>query len=152
MYQFAAVDCFTDKRVVALAPRLTSAPGAAFLRAAVAQSPFPVRAIQSDGVSAFLKDFQAASAELRITHYFNRSLPPGNGRIERSFRTDEEEFYQVADLSTDLGGLQIALLAWNRTCETVRPHQALGYQTPGQFYRRWLTTHPNAKEALSDMS
>ena len=30
----------------------------------------------------------------------------GNGRIERSFRTDEEEFYQVEDLPTGLGGLE----------------------------------------------
>ncbi len=153
VYEFGAVDCFTRKRVVALAPRLTSAQGAAFLRTAVAQFPFPVRAIQSDGGSEFLKDFQAASAELRITHYFNRPrYPQGNGRIERSFRTDEEEFYQVVDLPTDIGGLEQALIAWNHTYETVHPHQALGYQTPDQFYRRWLATHPNGKEGLSDMS
>ena len=31
---------------------------------------------------------------LGLTHYFNRpNYPQGNGRIERSFRTDEEEFY-----------------------------------------------------------
>ncbi len=32
VYQFGAVDCFTRKRVVALAPRLTSHHGAEFLR------------------------------------------------------------------------------------------------------------------------
>ncbi|MFH1140158.1 MAG: hypothetical protein V1724_00475 [Chloroflexota bacterium] len=36
VYQFGAVDCFTRKRVVALAPRLTSAQGAAFLKRMVA--------------------------------------------------------------------------------------------------------------------
>ena len=153
VYEFGAVDCFTRKRVVAVAPRLTSAQGAAFLRTVVAQFPFPAQAIQSDGGSEFLKDFQATAAELCITHYFNRPrYPQGNGRIERSFRTDEEEFYQVADLPTDLGGLQDALLAWNHIYETVRPHQALGYLTPAQFYQSWLATHPTGKEALSDMS
>ena len=34
------------------------------------------------------------------------NYPQGNGRIERSFRTDEEEFYQVEDLPTGLGGLE----------------------------------------------
>ena len=152
-YQFGAVDCFTRKRVVALAPRLTSAQGAAFLRHMVAQFPFPIQAIQSDGGSEFLKDFAATAAALGIPHYFNRPrYPQGNGRIERSFRTDEEEFYQVMDQPATPRGLAEALLAWNYTYETVRPHQALGYRTPQQFYQDWLAAHPPGKEAVSDMS
>ena len=153
VYQFGAVDCFTRKRVVALAPRLTSHHGGEFLKQVVTQFPFQVQAIQSDGGSEFLKEFGARVAELQLTHYFNRpNYPQGNGRIERSFRTDEEEFYQVEDLPTDLGSLEQALLAWNRTYETVRPHQALGYKTPDQFYHHWLDTNTKGKEALSDMS
>ena len=49
VYQFGAVDYFTRKRVVALAPRLTSHNGAEFLRQVVTQFPFQVQAIQSDG-------------------------------------------------------------------------------------------------------
>jgi len=37
-----------------------------------------------------------------------------------------------------IGGLEATLLAWNRVYEQVRPHQALGYQTPEQFYQDWL--------------
>ncbi len=50
--------------------------------------------------------------------------------------------YQVEDLSADLGGLQAALLAWDHLYETVRPHQALEYKTPDQFYQDWLKPHP----------
>ena len=153
VYQFGAVDYFTRKRVVALAPRLTSHHGAEFLRRVVTQFPFQVQAIQSDGGSEFLKEFGAAITELQLTHYFNRpNYPQGNGRIERSFRTDEEEFYQVEDLPADLGGLEQALLVWNHTYETVRPHQALGYKTPDQFYHHWLNTNAMGKEVLSDIS
>ena len=134
VYQFGAVDCFTRKRVVA-------------------QFPFPVQAVQSDGGSEFLKEFGPTAEELQLPHYFNRpNYPRGNGRIERSFRTDEEEFYQVEELPADLGGLEAALLRWNHIYETVRPHQALGYKTPEQFYQDWLKHHPTGKEALSDMS
>jgi transposase InsO family protein len=91
--------------------------------------------------------------ELQLTHYFNRpNHPQGNGQVERSFRTDEEGFYQVEGLPTDLGGLEAALLAWNYIYETVRPHQALGYLTPEQFCQNWLNTHPGKEEVLSDMS
>ena len=135
------------KRVVALAPRLTSRHGAQFLKLAVSRFPFPIRAVQSDGGSEFLKEFRAAALHLQLSHYFNRpNYPQGNGRIERSFRTDEEE------LPADLGGLEQALLAWNRTYETVCPHQALGYKTPDQFYHHWLNTAATGKELLSDIS
>lgn len=153
VYEFGAVDCFTRKRVVGLAPRLTSAQGAAFLQRMVAEFPFPVEAIQSDGGAEFLKDFGTKVAELKLTHYFNRpNYPQGNGRVERSFRTDEEEFYQVEDLPADLGRLEAALLAWNQVYEQVRPHEALGYKTPEQFFQNWLNNHSTRKKALSDIS
>ena len=147
------MDYFTRKRVVALAPRLNSAQGAAFLRRVVTQLPFPVEAVQSDGGSEFLKDFGPAAEEFKLNHYFNRpNYPQGNGCIERSFRTDEEEFYQVEELPADPGGQEAALLQWNQVYETIRPHQALGYKTPDQFYQDWLIAHPKREEVLSDMS
>jgi len=72
--------------------------------------------------------------------------------MERSFRTDEDEFYQVEDLPADLGGLEAALLAWNGVYEQVRPHQALDYQTPEGFNQHWLAKHAAGKVVLSDMS
>jgi transposase InsO family protein len=152
-FQFGAIDCFTRKRVVGLAPSLTSEEGARFLHKVVSGFPFPVKAIQSDGGAEFLGDFTKTVAELRLTHYFNRPYyPQGNGRIERSFRTDNDEFYHVYDLPADFGGLNDALLAWNHRYESWRLHQALGYLTPDQFYQQWLSNQPQRKEAVSDMS
>ena len=95
LFHLGAIDCFTRKRVVGLVPCLTSQQGAAFLRRVVRGFPFPLAAIQSDGGSEFLGAFGLAAQELKLTHYFNRpNYPQGNGRIARSFRTDEEEFYQ----------------------------------------------------------
>src|SRR3990170_9146438 len=94
VFQFGAVDCFTRKRVVALAPRLTSHQGARFLHKVIAGFSFSIQAIQSDGGSEFLGEFAQTVSELKLTHYFNRpNYPQGNGRIERSFRTDDDEFY-----------------------------------------------------------
>ncbi len=52
---------------------------------------------------------------------------------------------------TFIGGIETALLAWNRRYESRRIHQALGYLTPNQFYQQWFENHPR-KEAVSDMS
>lgn len=153
VFHFGALDYFTRKRVVALATRLSSREGAAFLHRVVKELPFPLSAIQSDGGGEFLGAFALAVQELKLTHYFNRpNYPQGNGRVERSFRTDEEEFYQVEELPADLGGQQAALLAWNQLYERIRPHQALGYKTPEEFYQDWLKTHTTGEEVLSDMS
>ncbi len=152
VFQFGAIDCFTRKRVVALAPRLTSREGASFLHKVLSGFPFPVQAIQSDGGSEFLGEFSTTVSELKLTHYFNRPYyPQGNGRIERSFRTDDDEFYHVHDLPADFNGIETALLAWNHRYESRRLHQALGYLTPDQFYEQWIDKHLR-KEAVSDMS
>ena len=71
-------------------------------------------AINKSAWQRFVQTFPNYPQSLPRTGYV------GNGRIERSFRTDEEEFYQVEDLA-DLGGLEQALLAWNRAYEAAPP-------------------------------
>ena len=44
------------------------------------------------------------------------------------------------------------LPACNCTYKAVRPHQALGYKTPDQFYHHWLDTNATGKEVLPDIS
>ena len=44
------------------------------------------------------------------------------------------------------------LLAWNRTYEAGRPHQAFGYKTTDQLYHNWLDTYAAERKVLSDIS
>ena len=62
------------------------------------------------------------------------------------------ELAEGEELPADLGGQEAALLHWNQVYDTIRPHQALGYKTPDQFYQDWLIAHSTGKEVLSDMS
>jgi transposase InsO family protein len=59
--------------------------------------------------------------------------PKINGRVERANRTHTEEFYAVTDAEPTLADLRPALLEWETTYNTVRPHQALGYLTPAEY-------------------
>ena len=59
--------------------------------------------------------------------------PSSTARVERANRTHTEEFYEVTDAEATLADLRPALLAWETTYNTVRPHQALGYLTPAEY-------------------
>ncbi|HKZ50852.1 MAG TPA: hypothetical protein VJ256_03730 [Dehalococcoidia bacterium] len=98
--RYAGVSMSINGAILPGAARLARLPAEpAFLQRVLTTFPFPVQAIQSDGGSEFLGEFGKAVETVGLVHYFNRpNYPQGNGRVERSFRTDEEEFYQVEEL------------------------------------------------------
>ena len=153
IFTFSAVDFFTRKRVVTASSQLTSAAGARFLARIQERFPFPVRALQCDGGHEFRGAFEQAALDAGIAQFVNRpNYPQGNGRVERSFLTDDQEFHEVEDLATTADGLERQLAVWNRIYEEIRPHQALGYLTPNEFYAQWVAEHPTATTVLSEMS
>lgn len=152
-FTFAAVDHLTRKRVVRAAGRITSAEGARFFEQARSGFPFPVWAMQTDGGSEFMGEFAAAAAAAGVAHYVNRpNYPKGQGRVERAFLTDDLEFHEVEDMPTSAAELEVKLSAWNQVYEEIRPHAALGYLTPNEFYAKWLREQAGAAASVSDMS
>ncbi len=107
---------------------------AGFLEALAERMPFEIRAIQVDGGSEFMAQFEEACQQHQIKLFV---LPPRspklNGCVERAQRTHTEEFYEVTDSDFTIADLAPKLLEWERVYNTVRPHQALGYLTPQQF-------------------
>jgi len=122
--------------VVGVRAPASAGTATAFLNELVTRMPFPVQAIQVDGGSEFMAGSEAACEERGIALSV---LPPRspklNGRVERLNDTARREFWECYDGELDLPTLQAALLAWEATYHTVRPHQALGYDTPQEFLR-----------------
>ncbi|MBI4164601.1 MAG: transposase [Acidobacteria bacterium] len=73
--------------------------------------------------------------------------PKLNGRVDRANRTHTEAFYELTPCSLSIAELNRELQNWERTYNTVRPHQALAYLTPQPFlaqsssYRKELECH-----------
>jgi len=132
--QFTARDVVSRWDVVEVRRRATSSAAAAFLDTLQQRMPFPIRAIQVDGGSEFAAVFEQACQlrGLRLLVLPPRS-PKLNGHVERANRTHTEEFYAVTPCSFQIPQLNQELLDWERTYNTVRPHQALGYRTPHEF-------------------
>ncbi len=134
--QFTAIDVVSRVAVVGVRATASAGTATAFLDELVDRMPFPVQAIQVDGGSEFMADFERACQDRHIALYV---LPPRspklNGRVERLNGTARREFWECYDGDLDLPTVQQALRAWEATYNTIRPHQALGYETPHAFLR-----------------
>jgi len=104
--------------------------------------PFPVQRIQTDrGREFFAYSFQEKLMEYGIKF---RPIKPGsphlNGKVERSQRTDLEEFYSTADLKGS--DLKDRLREWQDHYNQFRPHGSLGGRTPWEMWEERLHLTP----------
>jgi len=146
--QFTARDVISRWDVIEVHGRATSTAAALFLDTLLRRLPFPLRALQVDGGSEFAAVFEQACRQRGVRLFV---LPPRspklNGRVERANRTHTEEFYEITPCSLPISQLNQELLDWERTYNTIRPHQALAYLTPQEFLaqslpqRKDLTCH-----------
>src|SRR3989441_2249262 len=94
-YQFTAIDEATRFRVLCIYDHNNTKTAIDFLREVREHFPFAIQKIQTDNDSSFGPQFTWHLSDLSISH---RHIPPGrpeaNGKVERSHKTDSEEFYR----------------------------------------------------------
>lgn len=101
LYQYTAVDDCTRYRVLGLYKKRTASNTLLFLERLIEQMPFAIQKIQTDRG----KEFFAYTVQEQLMEYSIKFRPikPGpphlNGKVERSQRTDLEEFYPTVDLN-----------------------------------------------------
>ena len=139
-FEFAAVDDFSREAVVSIRTEATSRAAAAFLEHVAATLPYPIEAVLTDNAFAFTMRharysdrstrFQQVCAHLKIRHYLLRPYAPqSNGKVERFFRTIDDECLHVRPLFTFAARSRaVADFVWYYNHE--RPHLSLGGMTP----------------------
>lgn len=148
-YQFTAIDVLTKRRVLRIYPSQSSRNGAKFLEECLINFPFPIKAIQTDNGSPFLKEFDKLCKEKEIPHYFiHPRTPKENTYVERSHRSDKKEFYQQGNTSSILSAMQDKIKEWEDVWNNVRPHEALGQLTPSQYFWRLQTIQLPTKDVI----
>ena len=96
-----------------------------------------------DNGSEFHKEFILACQKLGINQYWSRpKTPQDNPMDERFNRTLKEEFLALGHFNPDPLLFNKDLTEWLIEFVFVRPHQALGYDTPWQFYQRTAKVLP----------
>jgi transposase InsO family protein len=139
-YEFAAIDDFSREAVVWIGVDQTSASATVFLEQVIATLPYRVEAILTDNAFAFTMRyahhatrktrFEQACASFGIRHYLLRPhAPQSNGKVERFFRTVDEECLNRRPLFTFRARSRaVDNFVWFYNHE--RPHLSLGGMTP----------------------
>jgi transposase InsO family protein len=137
-YQHTLIDSFTRFRAIGLAEDSNSRTAVAVQEQAKSRLPFNIAAINNDNGGENEKDFSIYLEKEKVAQFFSRAgTPTDNPRVERSHLTDELEFYGQGNLRKNFNDQAKAISEWEHTYNFVRPHQALGYLTPMEFYELW---------------
>lgn len=150
IYQYTAVDDCSRYRVLAAFSRRTAANTLQFLDQVIEEMPFPIQRIQTDrGREFFAVKVQEKMMEHGIKFRPNKPGSPHlNGKVERSQRTDKEEFYATTNL--DLDELQHTLPEWQHYYNWQRTHGSLKGKTPMEQVCHLLDKTPLREEVLNN--
>ncbi len=155
IYQYTAVDDCSRWRVLEIYNRRTASNTLKFLDKIIEEFPFPIQRIQTDRG----REFFAEKVQLKMMEYcikfrpIKPASPHLNGKVERSQKTDLEEFYALIDLS-DFEKLREELACWQFFYNWKRPHGSLKGKTPSQIDSELSEKTPISEEveALYDPS
>lgn len=138
-FQHTMIDDFTRLRVLDVVPDADSLTAKKSFLKSKSRFPFSIVCLNTDSGGENGKDFADYLTHKNIVHFFSRTgTPTDNPRAERSHLTDEIEFYGQGNRQhKDLKGVKVAQRKWESTYNCTRPHQALGYLTPMEFYGLW---------------
>jgi len=102
-YQYTAIDDATRIRALKVYSRHTQANAIAFIGYVIKSFPFRIREVRTDNGHEFQAKFHWHVEDQGIRHaYIKPRSPQLNGKVERSHRTDEEEFYQLLTYKDDV--------------------------------------------------
>ncbi|MFN7097860.1 MAG: IS481 family transposase [Gammaproteobacteria bacterium] len=149
IYQYTAVDDCSRWRVLEIYKRRNANNTLHFLDLLIEQFPFPIQRIQTDrGLEFFAEKVQHKLMELGIKFRPNKPGSPHlNGKVERSQKTDLEEFYATVDLY-DFENLREELAQWQFFYNWQRPHGSLKGKTPSEIVAELGEKTPFSDEVL----
>lgn len=143
-FQYTALDDCTRFRVLRLYRRLHHHSSLAFLTELQRAFPFPVKRLQCDHGQEFSLAFVLAVEAAGIRHrYIRPRRPQQNGKVERSHRIDQEEFWGRQRFP-DFEAAATALREWEAHYNFQRFSLALQGRTPAE---KLAAVHPSRPAA-----
>jgi len=137
-FQFTATDDATPVRALKLYEKHTQVSAIDFVDYSIEKFPFRIREIRTDNGHEIQAKFHWHVEDQGIRYaYIRRGTPQLNGKVERSHRSDEQEFYQLLSYKGDVD-LEAKLEEWENFYNFVRSHGAFNGKTPYEALREKL--------------
>jgi transposase InsO family protein len=137
-FQYTAIDDATRIRVLKIYDKHTQQNAIDFVNTVILKLPFRIKMIRTDNGHEFQAKFHWHLMDLGISHaYIRKGTPRLNGKVERSLRTDDQEFYQLLSFKDDVD-LEKKLKTWERFYNLHRPHSAHDGKTPYEVLKEKL--------------
>ena len=137
-FQYTAIDDATRIRALRIYRRHNQKNAIDFIDYVIEKFPFRIHTIRSDWGHEFQAQFHWHVEDKGIRHvYIKPRSPQLNGKVERSHRSDKEEFYQLLTYTDDVD-LNKKLKGWERFYNYNRPHGAFNGKTPYEALRCML--------------
>ena len=138
-YQYTAIDDATRIRALQIFPKHNQDCAIKFMDYVIAKFPFRISTVRTDRGHEFQVRFHCSVEDQGIQHvYIKPRTPQLNGKVERSHRTDQVEFYQLLTYTDDVD-LNSKLKGWEDFYNYDRPHISHGGKTPYEVMRSLLT-------------
>jgi transposase InsO family protein len=138
-YQYTDVDDATRIRALKIYAKHNQFNAIEFIDHVVNKFPFRIHTIRTDRGHEFQAKFHWHVEDKGMRHvYIKPGSPQLNGKVERSHRIDQEEFYQLLTYTDDVD-LNKKLETWNQFYNFDRPHGAFKGKTPYEVMRSLLT-------------
>ena len=130
-FQYTAIDDATRVRALKIYVRHNQQNAIDFVDYVIDKFPFRIHTIRTDRGHEFQSKFHWYVEEDKgVRHvYIKPRSPQLNGKVERSHRTDQEEFYQLLSYTDDVD-LNEKLKHWEHFYNFNRPHGAFDGKTP----------------------
>jgi transposase InsO family protein len=137
-YQYTAIDDATRIRALQVFPKHNQDCAIQFMDYVIARFPFRISTVRTDRGHEFQARFHWHVEDQGIQHvYIKPRTPRLNGKVERSHRTDQTEFYQLLTYTDDVD-LNAKLEAWEHFYNYDRPHIAHDGKTPYEVMKSLL--------------
>ena len=137
-YQYTAIDDATRIRALQIFPEHNQECAIQFLDYVIQTFPFRISTVRTDRGHEFQARFHWHVEDQGMRHvYIKPQTPQLNGKVERSHRTDQTEFYQLLTYTDDVD-LNLKLKAWENFYNYDRPHLSLEGKTPYEVMKSLL--------------
>ena len=131
-FEYAVIDIFSRYKEAVILNHLDQDGAMAALLEILPKLPFKPIFIQTDNGLEFQGRFHKLCEDMKLKHHMiHKNTPNENALIERSFRTDEDEFFFWLDKAPEhYDELREWFTAWLHEYNYTRPHLGIDLKTP----------------------